>query len=215
MHFTPSDPCVIAHERQPYAAIWSLIILFIKYLKWIILNVYGSYLLKQLYLLPLIQGPSWFPTFWPSYLRACPSSFWKRLLVSTRLLEGLECGNWPLCLKVKTHFSVKRRQAMYFLCLQTFSQHLWVNSLIKNVSFFFLILFYETSHQNITLCCFRCGFGCCCSVLLAKYLLHCDHCLGSLLSVQFFHSCEYLYLCFVLRKNYSLSKFSQVVFSSW
>lgn len=46
--------------------------------------------------------------------------------------------------------------------------------------------------------CFRCGFGCCCSVLLAQYLLHCDHFLGSLLSVQFFHCCEYLVILFML-----------------
>lgn len=69
--------------------------------------VYDSF--THLYLSPLIQGPSWFPTFWPSYLLACPCSFWRRLLVSTLQLEVSECGNWPPCSKVKDPFTLSLR----------------------------------------------------------------------------------------------------------
>lgn len=37
----------------------------------------------------------------------------------------------------------------------------------------------------------RCGPCSSCPVLLAKHLLHCNHCLGHLLPVQLLHHCKY------------------------
>lgn len=67
-------------------------------------------------------------------------------------------------------------------------------------SFFFIFYFIplciylneDIMLNNTVFCCSRCRSGCCCSVLLVKYLLHCNNFLGYLLSVQLLHRCEYL-----------------------
>lgn len=145
---------------------------------------YALWSFTHLYFSPLIQGPSWFPTFWPLYLLACLCSFWRRLLASTLLLEVLECGSLLQCSKVnqiyilrilvrlKTTFSILTGHFMTCATHRVFVSTVW--------------------HHTFILHCFRCGPGCCCSFLLAQYLLHCYHCLGHLLFVQLLHCCEYL-----------------------
>lgn len=67
---------------------------------------------------------------------------------------------------------------------------------IKIATFFFhtlcIYLNEDIMLNNTVFCCSRCRSGCCCSVLLVKYLLHCNNFLGYLLSVQLLHCCEYL-----------------------
>lgn len=97
--YPSSKSCVIAHKQEP--ACWS-------WVTWIMMNVTSFWFAFSCFS-PLIQGPSWFPTFWPSYLLACPCSFWRRLLVSTLLLEDLECGSWPPFSKVNDTFTLRSR----------------------------------------------------------------------------------------------------------